>query len=259
MVYYTLEKPVLDKASKDRLKMLEKSDHKTLEAHMYSLTMDELLDEMVLLYRTDLINSEYKKSLIDYHRSVRWNRQNEEFKLNDSNRPKIIQANQNIINASTQLCNSFMKIVELRSKEEGEKRDYITGHIEWGEIDKEYTFGYSHPIDKRTFSDLCSMIYGDHEGETHAGCGAFEAGVTNQGITCPYTTPEDFIYPKLPEAPELKRSWNKLMGLEELTEARLCFPFWIMREVMLTFEDIFAIKEYEKIINILDSSNSSDK
>jgi len=251
-----MEKKLSDKdfTSQDLLQMLHEKyktpwKHEEIEAHMHNLSTDEILDEMIMVYRDNSLPWNWRDALFYYLRLERWQRYNEEFKLTDSNRAKIIEANQKIIDAAKALKNDYAQIFEARSKGDKENmEDYIVGYVEWWIIDKNYNFGYSHPIDERQFRELSTIIYGEHDKEVHAGFGGFGGAISKRGAG--HDDLDNLVYPRHPDSPEEERSWNKLMGLEEFTDARLCYPFWTMKDSMLTLDDIYAIQKYQKIVEV---------
>ena len=246
-----MEKPTIDKARMDKLQKLEKEyyrtrDFKGLEEYVKSLTMDEILDEMLILERDIYSFSDWKKAREEHLRYERVCRLDEE----PISRSKIIKANKDIIKATKKLYDDYMRALELRSKEPGKKRDWFTACAKWAKIDRNYTFGYSHPIDIKTFRDLCLIIYKNplnNVGDC-ASFGEYMGGVTEKVIE--HDTLEDLLYPRHPDYPDEERSWNELMGLQEITEARICYPFYALRETPLAFQDIYAIKGYDNVITM---------
>jgi len=225
-----------------------------VQEYLRGLSTDELLDELLAAHRSYSISRVYKEAMIAYIRMEHYERSKKNLVVDDNFIKQLDCANQRILDAAKCMYDDYTNLIKNRNNVIETPQDVIC-YARYDSIDRNYTFGYSHSIDERDYWDLVRLIYG----ENNASIEGLELGIRKPVTDVSELPPlSEITYPKHPDFPDVERSWNKLVGLESVETVRVCFPIFNMLGD-ITFEDIFAIREYRHVITIEHSSATTNK
>jgi len=215
-----------------------------IDEYLESLSMDELMDLLLEVYRDSTCSEWYQRIMLRSIRRERYKRSMKEVVVDDKFLQQLKLTNQKLLDEARIMYDDFARLVVERRKMFENPLETISCCAKWDDVDQNYTFGYSHPIKEDDFDCLIHLIYK----EMGAVIPGLRYELTNSGEELPPF--EEVIYPKDRDFPEKERDWNKEAGLPNLQGVCLCYPIIAMQEKHLTFEDIFAIKELYHVITI---------
>jgi len=225
-----------------------------VQEYLRGLSTDELLDELLAVHHDHSISRAFEEAMIVYIRMERYERSKKNLVVDDNFIKQLDSANQRILDAAKSMYDDYTRLIKDRSNTIEHPMDYIYCYARYDSIDRNYTFGYSHPISEKDYWDLIHLIYGEENGYIPGLKFGIRKPITDASVFPPLS---EIAYPKHPDSPNEERSWNKLVGLESVESVRVCYPIFNMLGD-ITFEDIFAIKRYFHVITI-EHSNAVDE
>jgi len=230
-------------------------NNEQVQEYLRNLSTDELLDELLAVHRNHSISRDYEEAMIAYIRMERYERSKKNLVVDDNFIKQLDRANQLILDTAKGMYDDYTRLIMDRSNTIEHPMDYIYCYARSESIDRNYTFGYSHPIVEKDYWDLIHLIYGEGNGSIPGLQFGIRKPITDESVFPPLG---EITYPKHPDSPDEERSWNKLVGLESVKSVRVCYPIFNMLGD-ITFEDIFAIKGYYHVITIEHSNVVDEK